>query len=64
MLGLLRLPPLPSLVILLAIVGLIVFAIVSAGGVQPWQIIILGILGFALIRILVRLWNSARERRN
>jgi|GraSoiStandDraft_36_1057302.scaffolds.fasta_scaffold1095998_1 hypothetical protein len=64
MLGLLRLPPLPSLVILLAIAAFVVYRIASNGSVQPLEIIILIILGFALIRTLLRMRPKVQGSEN
>ncbi len=64
MLGLLHLPPVPSLVILFAIMALIFYAIVSTGSVQPLEIVGLVVIGFAVIRLLFRLWHSGRESRS
>ncbi len=44
MLGLLRIPPIPSLVILLAILAFVVYTIVSSGRVQPLAILVLALL--------------------
>lgn len=60
MLGLLRIPPLPALVILLAIVAFVVYNIVSSGRVQPLEVLILALLLFAVVRNVLRLRNRAR----
>ncbi|HEX6556572.1 MAG TPA: hypothetical protein VF026_27675 [Ktedonobacteraceae bacterium] len=61
MVGLLRLPPLLVLVIVLAIMAYLVYHIVATGTVQPLTIILLVLLGFALVRVLLRMRRKSQE---
>ena len=61
MLGLLRLPPLLTLGIMLALAAFLVYRIVAAGTAQPLTIILLVLLAFALVRVLFKMWYKAQE---
>ena len=61
MLGLLRLPPLLTLVILLAVVAYLVYHITATGTVQPLAIIVLVLCGFGLVRTLFRMRRKVEE---
>jgi Flp pilus assembly protein TadB len=61
MLGLLRLPPLLTLVIVLAVAAYLVYDIASTATVQPLTIIVLVLCGFALIRVLFSMWRKPQE---
>ena len=58
---LLQLPPLLTLVIVLAVAAYVVYHIVSTGTVQPLTIIILIILGFGLVRSLFRMRRKVQK---
>jgi len=66
MLGILRLPPLLTLVIVLVIVlavaAYVVYHIVSVGTIQPLAAIALVVLGFALVRSLFRMRHKVQEK--
>ena len=61
MLGLLRLPPLFTLGIILALAAYLVYRIVAAGTAQPLTIILLALLAFALLRTLFKMRHKAQE---
>lgn len=61
MLGLLRLPPLLTLGIILALAAYLVYRIVSAGTAQPLTIILLALLAFALLRVLLKMRHKVQE---
>ena len=59
--ALLRLPPLVTLVIALAVGAYVIYHIVSTGKAQPLAIIALVLVGFGLLRSLYRMWHRAPE---
>ena len=59
--ALLQLPPLLTLVIVLAVAAYVIYHIVSTGTVQPLTIIILILLGFGLVRSLFRMRRKVQE---
>jgi Flp pilus assembly protein TadB len=61
MLGLLRLPPLLTLVIVLAVAAYVVYHLVSTATVQPLAIIVLVLLGFGLVRSLFRMRHNVQQ---
>lgn len=64
MLGLLRLPPLLTLVIVLAISAYLVYHIVATRTVQPLVIIALLLCGFGLVRTLFRMRHKVQESKS
>ena len=58
---LLRLPPLFTLGIILALAAYLVYRIVAAGTAQPLTIILLALLAFALLRTLFKMRHKAQE---
>jgi hypothetical protein len=60
--GLLRLPPLVTLVIALAIVGFVLSLIVSSGSVQIPEIIALAVCGYALVRVAFHMRSKPSNR--
>jgi hypothetical protein len=65
MLGILRLPPLLTLVLVLvlvlAVAAYVVYHLVSTATVQPLAIIALVLLGFGLVRSLFRMRHKVQE---
>lgn len=61
MLGLLRLPPLLTLGIILALSAYLVYRIVAAGKAQPLAIIFLVLLALALVRVLFKMRHKVQE---
>jgi hypothetical protein len=59
--GLLRLPPLLTLGIILALAAYLVYRIVTVGTAQPLTIILLILLALALVRVLFKMRRKAPE---
>jgi len=60
--ALLRLPPRVALVLIAAALAFVMYHIVTTGGIQPLVIGALLVLGFALVRTVLRLRTTERER--
>ncbi|RAQ93987.1 hypothetical protein A4R35_00485 [Thermogemmatispora tikiterensis] len=61
MTGLLRLPPLLSMGIIVALAAYLVYRLVHAGTLQPLTIILLALLAFIFVRLLFRLRSRGNE---